>query len=200
MIKSILCTVFVFFSLTIVIIAQPWHELKLDIPGLVLNERSYSLGYEYQMNKHFGLNLEFVSIDCCKELKAIPQIHDYRQEVVNLSLRKHFMSKKQNHSVFGGLGVMFISNPRYPEVNLSFKNPVWLRTGGSYSLPIFQHGFAVSGSFGYKVTVKKQLLLEPSLWINRNFIAYSVDPIYHKERRLGLIALFFKLGYRFSHP
>ena len=202
MLNKISYTSFAFFSIIATVIAQPWHELKLDVPGLLVEERSYTLGYEYQMNKHLGINLELMLNDCCRNYgQAIPEVYNYRLEIVNLSLRKHFFSEDKNHSVFGGLGVMFISKPRHPEADSSFKDPVWLPYGKSYGGSVFyyQHGFAVSGNLGYKATIKKQLILEPSIWINRNFIAYSVDPFFHNERRLGLVALFFKLGYRFSH-
>lgn len=201
MIKRVSYTAFVFFSIIKILTAQPWHELKLDVPGFFMNNRAYALGYEYQMNKHFGINLEMVLTDCCRDHgPIIPEVYDYRQELVNISLRKHFFSKNKSHSAFGGLGVMYISKPRHPQVDNSFKNPEWWAYGGGYSHYAFyyQHGFAFSGTLGYKATIKKQLILEPSLWVNRNFIAYSVDPFFHAERRFDLVAIFFKLGYRFS--
>lgn len=194
--------IILYITTNTIAVAQSWHELKLDVPGLILTSQAYTLGYEYQMNKHWGANLEVMFENCCKEyLQTIPSVTRYRQEVINLSMRKHFMSGNKAHSFFTGLGVMYISSPRHPEVDPNFKDPPDPFSSLGYTRTVFyyQHGFAFSGVLGYKATIKKQLILEPSLWVNRNFIAYSVDPVYHHERRFGLVALFFKLGYRFSH-
>lgn len=168
---------------------QPWHEVKIDL--LPPFGEKYTLSYEYQWKRNWSANFTFQSIDDTGfELygldgKKIQLSSNSRQEMILLSLRGYLMSRNYAHGVFLDGGILVTSKPRATQPY-------------EPSLEEYPHGLALHAGIGYKLTLWRKLVFEPSIMMCRNQILFSPVPSYWTGYKIGGSG-FLKLGYRFSH-
>ncbi len=172
--------------------SQPWHEVKIDL--LSPFGEKYTLSYEYQWKKNWSANFTFQAIDYTGyELSnSYTGQHSQlagntRQEMAMLSLRGYLMSRNEVHGCFLDIGALAAAKPRTVQHY-------------SYSAFLYEypHGLALHAGIGYKMTLWRKLVFEPSFMIYRNQLLFSPLPRYWQRRKLDSSG-FFKLGYRFSH-